>query len=231
MDICRAVAPNHRLIAHIGSLNEAEALILSLHARELGYDAISSVSPFYYKFTFAEIRDYYFRLAEHSGMPMIIYHFPAFTGVSLGVKEIGTFLDREEFIGMKFTSNDFFTLEQVRAAFPNKLIYNGYDEMFLAGLSMGADGGVGSTYNCMADKFVKIQTLFRESRIAEAQALQREANRIITILCQIGVMQTEKEVLNQLGIPFGTCRKPFGEPTEEQKALIAKETIPYIAAL
>lgn len=231
MDICRAVAPNHRLIAHIGSLNEAEALVLSLHARELGYDAISSVSPFYYKFTFAEIRDYYFRLAEHSGMPMIIYHFPAFTGVSLGVKEIGTFLDREEFIGMKFTSNDFFTLEQVRAAFPNKLIYNGYDEMFLAGLSMGADGGVGSTYNFMADKFVKIQTLFRESRIAEAQALQREANRIITILCQIGVMQAEKEVLNQLGIPLGTCRKPFGEPTEEQKALIAKEIIPYIAAL
>ena len=231
MDICRAVAPNHRLIAHIGSLNEAEALVLSLHARELGYDAISSVSPFYYKFTFAEIRDYYFRLAEHSGMPMIIYHFPAFTGVSLGVKEIGTFLDREEFIGMKFTSNDFFTLEQVRAAFPNKLIYNGYDEMFLAGLSMGADGGVGSTYNFMADKFVKIQTLFRESKIAEAQALQREANRIITILCQIGVMQAEKEVLNQLGIPFGTCRKPFGEPTEEQKALIAKEIIPYIAAL
>ena len=231
MDICRAVAPNHRLIAHIGSLNEAEALALSLHARALGYDAISSVSPFYYKFTFAEIRDYYFRLAEHSGMPMIIYHFPAFTGVSMGVKEIGTFLDRAEFIGMKFTSNDFFTLEQVRAAFPDKLIYNGYDEMFLAGLAMGADGGVGSTYNFMADKFVRIQTLFRESRIEEAQALQREANRIITILCQIGVMQAEKEVLNQLGIPFGTCRKPFGEPTAEQKTLIAKEIIPYITAL
>lgn len=231
MDICRAVAPNHRLIAHIGSLNEAEALALSLHARALGYDAISSVSPFYYKFTFAEIRDYYFRLAEHSGMPMIIYHFPAFTGVSMGVKEIGTFLDRAEFIGMKFTSNDFFTLEQVRAAFPDKLIYNGYDEMFLAGLSMGADGGVGSTYNFMADKFVKIQSLFRENRIPEAQAMQRDANRIITILCQIGVMQAEKEVLNQLGIPFGTCRKPFGEPSAEQKALIAKEIIPYITAL
>lgn len=231
MDICRAAAPNHRLIAHIGSLNEAEALSLSLHARKLGYDAISSVSPFYYKFSFAEIRDYYFRLAEHSGMPMIIYHFPAFTGVSMGVKEIGTFLDRAEFIGMKFTSNDFFTLEQVRAAFPDKLIYNGYDEMFMAGLAMGADGGVGSTYNFMADKFVRIQTLFRESRIAEAQALQHEANRIITILCQIGVMQAEKEVLNQLGIPFGTCRRPFGEPTEGQKALIAKEIIPYITAL
>lgn len=231
MDICKAAAPNHKLIAHIGSVSEDEALELSLHAKKLGYDAISSVAPFYYKFSFEEIKNYYFRLAEKSGMPMIVYHFPAFSGVSMGVKEISTFLEREEFIGIKFTSNDFFTLEQVRAKFPDKLIYNGYDEMFLAGVSMGADGGVGSTYNFMADKFVKIHELFNKNEIAEAQKLQKEANRIITILCQIGVMQAEKEVLNQLGIPFGICRKPFGEPTQEQKDLIAKEIIPYITAL
>ena len=28
--------------------------------------------------------------------------------------------------------------------------------MFLAGLSMGADGGIGSTYNFMAEKFIKM---------------------------------------------------------------------------
>lgn len=231
MDICKEAAPNHKLIAHIGSISEDEALELALYAKELGYDAISSVAPFYYKFSFEEIKNYYFRLAEATGMPMIVYHFPAFSGVSMGVKEISTFLEKDQFIGIKFTSNDFFTLEQVRAKFPDKLIYNGYDEMFLAGVSMGADGGIGSTYNFMADKFVKIHQLFENNQIAEAQALQKEANRIITLLCQIGVMQAEKEVLNQLGIPFGNCRRPFGEPTQEQKDLIAKEIIPYITAL
>ena len=231
MRIVKAAAGDAKLIAHIGSISEDEAIALSLVAKELGYDAISSVAPFYYKFSFEEIKNYYFRLAEVSGMPVIVYHFPAFSGVSMGVKEISTFLDRDEFIGIKFTSNDFFTLEQVRAKYPNKLIYNGYDEMFLAGVSMGADGGIGSTYNFMADKFVKIHELFKNNEIAEAQKLQKEANRIITILCQIGVMQAEKEVLNQLGMPFGICRKPFGEPTAEQKELIAKEIIPYITAL
>ena len=231
MQIVKAAAPDKKLIAHIGSVSEDEALELSLYAKDLGYDAISSVAPFYYKFSFEEIKNYYFRLAEKSGMPMIVYHFPAFSGVAMGVKEISTFLDREEFIGIKFTSNDFFTLEQVRAKYPNKLIYNGYDEMFVAGVSMGADGGIGSTYNFMADKFVKIHELFKNEQIAEAQKLQFEANRIITVLCQIGVMQSEKEVLNQLGIPFGNCRKPFAEPTQEQKDLIAKEIIPYITAL
>ena len=231
MRIVKEAAPEVKLIAHIGSVSEDTALELSLYAKELGYDAISSVAPFYYKFSFEEIKNYYFRLAQQSGMPMIVYHFPAFSGVNMGVKEISTFLDRDEFIGIKFTSNDFFTMEQIRAKYPNKLIYNGYDEMFLAGVSMGADGGIGSTYNFMADKFVKIHELFQANRIPEAQALQKEANRIITLLCQIGVMQAEKEVLNQLGIPFGVCRKPFGEPTQEQKDLIAKEIIPYITAL
>ena len=231
MDICKAAAPDKKLIAHIGSISEKEALELALHAKELGYDAISSVAPFYYKFSFEEIKNYYYRLAEQSGMPVVVYHFPAFSGVSMGVKEIATFLEDDRFIGIKFTSNDFFTMEQVRAKFPGKLIFNGYDEMMLAGLSMGADGGIGSTYNFMADKFVKIRELFEAGDIAQAQKIQKEANRIITILCQIGVMQAEKEVLNQLGIDFGNCRKPFSEPTQEQKDLIAKEIIPYITAL
>ena len=109
-----------------------------------------------------------------------------------------------------------------------QIVYNGFDEMFLCGLSMGADGGVGSTYNFMADKFVKIRALFAESKIAEAQELQKEVNRIIAILCKVGVMQAEKEVLNQIGMNFGNCRKPFSVPTDEEKALIAKEIVPYI---
>ncbi|MDY3929427.1 MAG: dihydrodipicolinate synthase family protein [Clostridia bacterium] len=69
---------------------------------------------------------------------------------------------------------------------------------------------------------------FENGNIFEAQKIQKEANRIIKILCDIGVMQAEKEVLNQLGMDFGICRHPFGEPTAEQKKLIGKEIIPFI---
>ena len=63
----------------------------------------------------------------------------------------------DRFVGVKHTSNDYFALEQFKAAFPDKLVYNGYDEMLLAGLSMGADGAIGSTFNFMAEKFIKIR--------------------------------------------------------------------------
>ena len=228
MQIVKDCAPDSTLIAHIGSVNEAEASELAKCAEALGYNAISSVAPFYYKFSFEEIKGYYNRLANSVDLPMLVYHFPAFSGVNMGVGEISQFLENDKFMGIKFTSNDFFTLEQAKSRFPEKIIYNGFDEMFLSGLSMGADGGIGSTYNFMADKFVAIQKLFSENKIAEAQAIQKEANRIITLLCKFGVMQAEKEVLNQLGIDLGECRKPFGVLTDEQKAIVAKEIIPYV---
>lgn len=228
MDIVKSCAPDATLIAHIGSINEAEATSLAACAEELGYNAISSVAPFYYKFSFEEIKNYYYRIANSVTLPMVIYHFPAFSGVNMGIAEMAQFLESDKFMGIKFTSNDFFTLEQCKAKFPDKIVYNGFDEMFLSGLSMGADGGIGSTYNFMADKFVAMQKLFAENNILEAQKIQKEANRIITILCKIGVMQAEKEVLNQLGLEFGECRHPFGSPTAEQKAIIANEIIPFI---
>lgn len=228
MEIVKDCAPHSTLIAHIGSINESEATELGKHAKKLSYDLVSSVAPFYYKFTFKEIKDYYTRLADASALPMLVYHFPAFSGVNMGVGEMSNFLSDDRFIGIKYTSNDFFTMEQCKSNFPDKIVYNGFDEMFMAGLSMGADGAIGSTYNFMADKFVKIHELFKNKQVEEAQQIQKEANRIITILCKVGVMQAEKEVLNQLGFDFGICRHPFGKPTAEERELIRRDIIPYL---
>ena len=103
------------------------------------------------------------------------------------------------------------------------------EKRLVAGLSMGVDGGIGSTYNFMADKFVQIQSLFRENRIPEAQAVQKEVNRIISVLCGVGVMQAEKELLNQLGFDYGCCRRPFRPLEDEAKELLRREVLPYIA--
>lgn len=216
------------LIAHIGCISTAQAIKFAKAAEEMGYDAVSSVAPFYYKFSFSEIKKYYFDIVDAVGLPMLIYNFPAFSGVNLTVDNIKEFLSDDRFIGVKHTSNDYFALEQFKAAFPDKLVYNGYDEMLLAGLSMGADGAIGSTFNFMAEKFIKIRELMAKNDLAGAQKIQKEANIIIQALCKVGVMQGEKAVLDALGFDFGPARAPFGPLTEAQKKELLDVVLPLL---
>ena len=58
MEIVKREAEGSTLIAHIGSLDERDACEMARHAKALGYDAISSVAPFYFKFSPDEIRGY-----------------------------------------------------------------------------------------------------------------------------------------------------------------------------
>ncbi|MBQ8210337.1 MAG: N-acetylneuraminate lyase [Clostridia bacterium] len=228
LEYTKEAAEDKKIIAHIGSLNEDDAIAMAKHAESIGCDAISSVAPFYYKFSFEDIKNYYYRIAESVNVPMLVYNFPMNTGVTMTMKELDQFFTSDRFFGLKHTSSDFFTMEQVKANYPDKIALNGFDEMFLAGLSMGADGGIGSTYNFMADKFVKIRQLFTENRIAEAQEIQHTVNKIIAVLFKVGLMPAQKEVLNQIGFDFGVCKHPFGELDADAKKLIADEVIPLL---
>ena len=212
-----------KLLAHVGSISTDQAIRFANHAKELGYDAVSAVCPFYYGYTFAEIKKYYSDIINASEMPMVMYYIPGTSGVKFSTAQIAEILDNEMVIGLKHTSNEYFALEQVKTKFQNKVIFNGFDEMFLCGLAMGADGGIGSTYNYMAEKFIKIHKLFKENKMAEALEEQREANRIIKILIEVGGMQMNKEVLCQMGFDFGVARAPFAPLSEETKEYIRRE--------
>jgi len=221
--VAKAAKGRVTLIAHVGCISTAQAIEFGLYAKSLGYDAISAIAPFYYKFSFEQIKKYYYDIVNAVDMPMIIYNFPNFSGVNLTVDQVAQFFCDERFIGIKHTSNDYFAMEQFKTRFPDKLVYNGFDEMLLSGLAMGADGGIGSTYNFMAEKYIEIVKLFSENKLDEARAVQQECNRIITALCAVGVMEGEKEVLCQMGFDFGHARAPFSVLTDEQKAFLKSE--------
>jgi N-acetylneuraminate lyase len=208
------------IIAHIGSIGTDHAIDLGLRAKELGYDAISAVPPFYYKFTADEIKGYYRDICGAVDMPVIIYNFPAFSGVSLTCDDIREYRKDRRFIGVKFTATDLFQLQQMRAIDEDMIVFNGYDEMFLGGLAMGATGAIGSTFNFMAEKFVSIYELFKAGKVSEAQKAQNEANEVIAVLGKVGVFQGEKYALELQGIDAGPCRKPFKPITDEGKRML-----------
>ena len=205
------------LIAHVGCVSTAESQQLAVAAKRYGFDAVSAVTPFYYPFSFEEHCDHYRAIIDSAdGIPMVVYNIPALSGVKLTLEQINQLVTLPGVGALKQTSGDLYQMEQIRRAHPELVLYNGYDEIFASGLLAGADGGIGSTYNIMAWRYLGIVQALKEGDTAKAQLLQHECNKVIDLLVKVGVFRGLKTVLHYmdvLSVPL--CRKPFA-PVEDK---------------
>ena len=218
------------IIAHIGTISTDLAIELGKHAVSIkGVNAVSSIPPFYYKFSQDEIISYYLDLAQELSFPVILYNFPKLSGFTITPDMIKVLRKNPNIVGVKFTSNNFFALEKIKKNDQKLIVYNGFDEMYLAGLAMGADGAIGSTFNFMAEKFISITQCFKKSNIEKARAIQSEANELIDILSKTSCfMSAQKFMIDLLGIPFGEPRKPFKPLARDEKVLLGKVAKKYL---
>ena len=205
------------VVVHVGSLSLTSAIKFAQHAESAGAFGVSSVPPFYYKFSFDEIVHYYEAISRAVGLPFIIYNFPAFSGVTITADNLGSILSVMPVYGLKYTSYDLFELEKISRRYPELKLFNGHDEIFLNAQPIGVEGAIGSTFNVMAPLFRQIQSLYEKERLVEAAALQHEANRYIEVFIKCGVTPSIKYLLTKGGIECGSSRPPFAPLTDEQK--------------
>lgn len=222
MDVFRAVgkkmAGKCKLFAHVGAISTDSAIRMAKVAADSGFDAVSAVAPFYYAFPLEAIKGYYKDIMDATDLPMLMYNFPNAGGFNGMLDVVNSFIADEKLLGIKHTSQNLFELEMFKHLARDLFVFNGFDEMLIAGLSMGADGGIGSTYNFMPQIILDIYNSFNRGDIASAQKAQDKANRIIEAMLPFGVFQMEKEILKNLGVPCGECRKPFLPLSEEGRA-------------
>ncbi|MBQ2546057.1 MAG: N-acetylneuraminate lyase [Clostridia bacterium] len=213
--VMESVGDRLTVIAHVGTTSTRGSLELARHAEKCGAHALSSVTPLYYKYGFREVKHYYERLAGETSLPVIIYNIPALTGTTLTTAQLEEILSIPNVGGMKFTASDFFQLERIRSEFPDKVFYNGSDEMLCSGLAAGADGGIGTTYNFMPKTILAIYNAFRANDAATALKYQSKANEAIALVLKHGVMPASKMLLKLNGTDYGECREPFMPLSEE----------------
>ncbi|MFQ1014945.1 N-acetylneuraminate lyase [Avibacterium paragallinarum] len=211
------------LIAQVGSVNLHEAVELGKYATELGYDCLSAVTPFYYKFSFAEIKHYYDTIIAETGNNMIVYSIPFLTGVNIGVEQFGKLYKNPKVIGVKFTAGDFYLLERLKKAYPDHLVWAGFDEMMLPAVALGVDGAIGSTFNVNGLRARQIFELTQAGKLAEAREIQHVTNDLIEGILANGLYLTIKELLKLEGVDAGYCREPMTAKATDQQISVAKE--------
>lgn len=216
-----ATAPRGRsVIVHVGAGAFEDVRDLTRHAAQVGATAISSLPPSGPGFGFAETRRYYADLAAVSDLPLVVYYFPqVYPGISTA-DQIADLCTLPGVVGVKFTDFDLSTLAAVASA-PDRVVYNGRDEVLVAGLLMGAHGAIGSFYNVVPDLALTIARHAESGAWQEARRVQDDLNRLITTVLRFPIFPALKQILTWRGEPFGDCLTPRGRLTEDERRALA----------
>lgn len=213
-----------KLIASVSAVSTQEAIAYARLAKELGYDAMISTAPYYYKFGMKAVAGYYSALREAVDLPLFLYNFPGNTGVELDLSDdaVRGILTDGTIAGVKQTSLNLYQMERFLDLNPGLVVYGGYDEVYLGARILGADGAIGSTFNFTLPLFTRIEAAYADRDIPLAQALQRRANNIMQALVSCSLFPSIKHILRTQGIDCGEARAPFPRLTDEQKAYIER---------
>lgn len=217
--VLRIVNGRVPVIAHVGTIRTEDAIALAQHAASAGADAISMIPPYYYKFNMDEIITYYediIRAVPEIGV--IVYNIPQFTGIEFNKDNAGRLLSNERVMGVKHTSNNLYSLERMKSAYPDKVFFNGFDEQFIGALAMGAEAAIGTTVNVFAPLFITARDLFLAGSISQAFKVQNEINYCVEEMCKVGIFSAVKYILTKRGIESGDCRKPFHPLSQDECA-------------
>ena len=207
--VAKATDDRIGLIAHVGAISTDHTVAMGKAALDQGYQAISAVPPFYWGFSKDVIRTHYEYIADNVALPLLLYNIPGTTGVNFSSDELIAMMEHEQIIGVKHTTHDMVTVERLRTARPDSIIFHGADDMLTAGMLFGANGGIGTTNNLMPKTYVKLYELAKAGQFDEAFTLQKQVNQVTEKTVELGIYQAIKMLMKMKGVDFGYCRRPF----------------------
>lgn len=207
-------------IIHVADMNFENTKYLAKYARDCGADAISAIPPIYFGYDQNDIYNYYKEIAAVVDIPLMLYYTPA-ANVSLSTELFERLSRIENVTSVKWTMNNYYKLIELITATEGRMtVINGPDEMLLCGLSAGAAGGIGSTYNIMLPIYKKIYELYGKGMMKEALEYQKRADKVISVLLEYPIIPAVKAVLERMGHDVGNASFPMKRFSDEEKEIL-----------
>ncbi len=223
-----AVGGRIPVVVQVGHSSLADARALAAHAGQIGADAISAVAPYYFKPGSTDVL--LDCLAEITSaapkLPFYYYHVPALSGVELDVVELLRQAPERvpSLVGVKYTAPMLDEMQQLIEFHGHRFdILHGRDEMLLSGLSVGAVGAIGSTYNFAAPLYRRVIAAFEQGDLQQAQQYQSLSIVMVRAIFECGGQAALKAAMNLVGPDCGPARLPLVSLSEEQVARLKHE--------
>lgn len=152
---------------------------------DLGCRAGALIAPYYFPMSQDSIKAYFEELADRSRLDVILYNIPQFAN-GIAIPTIVALCQHPRIIGIKDSQRDLprymNTIAKVRPLRPEFSFLIGCEEILLASLLMGGDGGTIATSGVVPEMIMKLYNLFLAGRIDEATRIQYQMLELIEVM-------------------------------------------------
>ncbi len=199
---------------------------LCSYAGEVGVDFVLLMTPFDPSVSEADAVAFYKEMAAFSKPGVVIYHYPAYTGVALSADAIAELAHERNIVGIKNVADLTSTVEIINRTQGEAFgVLTGTDEMFLGALASGGDGFMG-VCGCVAPGICrKLYDSFQEGDMKTALDMHKRICKIMAVVFGGPFPGTLKTAMEIQGLACGRPRKPCA-PTD----LVNRRTLQSVLA-
>ena len=207
------VPPERLLIAGVARESTAGTIRAARRAAALGADALLVRTPSFFKPWLADeaLVDHYTAVAEAAPAPVLLYNFPALTGLSLTVPAVARLAAHPNIAGMKESGADIGFISELIDATPDDFdLLAGSAPAFLASLLAGAACGVLLLWGAVpADGFLRnpeTGSLLRSPLLSGIVAFLFAGGTAVGVAygAGAGTFRNDTDVMNGMGKTLGT---------------------------
>jgi 4-hydroxy-tetrahydrodipicolinate synthase len=219
--VAERVGKRAKLVAGANSQRPGDTVELADFANGLGYEALMLAAPFYSLPTTTELAQHYRDVAAKTGMPIILYNFPARTGVDMNREFLEAVSDVEAICAIKESSGSFARMLEHIVHFGGR--YQrvcGADDQAVDCFLWGARSWIAGASNFLPAEHVALyETCVLKNDFVRGQQLMLTMLPMFYLLEQGGkYIQYVKYGCELAGIPVGSARQPLLPLTAEEKA-------------
>ena len=220
---CEKVAGRIPVIAGTGSNCTREAIDMSRGAEEVGADGLLLVTPYYNKATQKGLIAHYTAIAESVRIPILLYHIPGRTGVTMQPETIVK-LCREvpNIVGVKEASGNISAISTMMALADGCVdLYSGNDDQIVPLLSLGGKGVISVLSNVAPRQAHDMCRYYFEGDVKTSAKMQLEDIPLVKqLFCEVNPIPV-KAAMNLQGKDVGPLRMPLTEMEPEHKEALA----------
>lgn len=160
-------------IAHVGDVNPTAACELAAAARDLGYQAVSILPPWFFHLEREDLLAHFTRIARAAKLPVVLYNFPERTGHRLDEALIERFADEARLVAIKQSGAEFEYHHKLAELGRRKgfVVFTGADPRLAEAMAAGAVGNIGGLSNFVPEWMTELYDAVRNGNQAQSRAV------------------------------------------------------------